>query len=369
MENFNLDKLMAFVGKLDYTLWGVRITDIFIAIFILLFAYFLKVQLSNLVIKNLKLITSKTKSQTDDKFLKIIEPPLQLSILIVGFYFAANWIDIKGFNQIALSIQRTLIVFTLFWALYRTVNEFAYIFKKFSAKFGKELSDDIANFIVKFLKVVVIALGAMTILDGWGINVSAFVASLGLVGMAFALAAKDTAANLFGSLVIFTDRPFRQGDWVQTPEVEGVIETIGIRSTRVRTFAQALVSVPNAVIANSPITNWSLMGKRRIKMRLGLTYSTNTEQLEAVLKDIREMLKNHPDIHPDVIMVYFDEFQDSSLSLFCYFFTKTTIWSQYLKVREDVNLRIMKIVENNGCSFAFPSQSIYVESLPKEQLI
>ena len=193
-------------------------------------------------------------------------------------------------------------------------------------------------------------------------------ASLGLVGMAFALAAKDTAANLFGSLVIFTDRPFKIGDWIQTPQVEGTVENIGIRSTRVRAFTQALISVPNATIANSPITNWSKMGRRRIKTRLGLTYSTTKEQMQNILEGLRAMLKNHPDIHDDTIMVRFDEFGDSSLSIFCYFFTTTTNWAKFLETKEDVNFKIMEIVEKNGSSFAFPSQSIYVESMPKQTM-
>jgi MscS family membrane protein len=351
---------------LNYTIYNIKVVDIIIAIGILFIAYFLKVQLAKIVLKNLKFLTSKTKTSLDDKLLHIIEPPLQLAILIIGFYLAERWIDIDGFKSIAKSLEKTFITFTIFWVLYRCVNEFSYIFTKFSSKFGKELSDDVANFVIKFLKVIILVIGGMTILEGWGINVGAFVASLGLIGMAFALAAKDTAANLFGSLVIFTDKPFLKGDWILTPEVEGTIESIGIRSTRVRTFAQALVSVPNAIIANSAITNWSRMGKRRIKMRLGLTYSTHVNELEKVLVDIREMLKNHHEVHPDVIMVYFDEFQDSSLSLFCYFFTKTTVWEEYLRVREDINLKIMKIVEDNGCSFAFPSQSIYIESMPKK---
>ena len=111
------------------------------------------------------------------------------------------------------------------------------------------------------------------------------------------------------------------------------------------------------------------MGKRRIKMRLGLTYSTNTAQMENILKDLRQMLSNHNDVHKDTIMVHFDQFDDSSLSLFCYFFTSTTVWSEYLSVREDINLKIMKIVETNGAGFAFPSQSVYVESMPKKEML
>jgi len=350
---------------LEYTIFDIKATDIIISIGILFVAYFFKIQLTKIILKNLRLITRKTKTNLDDKLLGIIESPLKLSILVLGFYFAERWINIKGFQPIATNIVETLIVFIIFWILYRAVNEFSYIFTKFSSKFGKNLSEDISNFIIKFLKVIILIIGAMTILDGWGINVGAFVASLGLVGMAFALAAKDTAANLFGSLVIFSDKPFKKGDWILTPDVEGTIQSIGIRSTRVRTFAQALVSVPNAVIANSAITNWSKMGKRRIKMRLGLTYSTDATQMENILKDLRQMLKSHPDVHQDTVMVYFDKFEDSSLSLFCYFFTTTTVWAEYLRVKENINLEIMKIVEQNGASFAFPSQSIYVESMPK----
>lgn len=354
---------------LDYTLFDIKVINIIISIAILFISFFLKTQLSNVVIKSLKVMVAKTKTTLDDKLLNIIEPPLKLLVVALGFYLAVKWLDIKSFELIAISIEKTLITFIIFWILYRAVNEFSYIFKKFSSKLNQNLSDDISNFISKFLKVIIIVIGAMTILDGWGINVSAFVASLGLIGMAFALAAKDTTANLFGSLVIFADKPFEKGDWILTPDVEGTIDSIGIRSTRVRTFAQALVSIPNAVIANSAITNWSQMGKRRIKMRLGLTYSTNTAQLENILKELREMLKSHPDVHQETIMVYFDKFEDSSLSLFCYFFTTTTVWASYLGVREDINLKIMKIVEDNGAEFAFPSQSIYVENMPKNEMI
>ena len=353
----------------SYTILDIKVINIFISIGIFFIAYFTKEFLTKIILKNLRLLTAKTKNDTDDKFIDILEPPMKFSILILGFFLAEEWLEFSRFQAITANIEKTLITFVLFWILYRAIDQFSYIFTKFSTRFGKSLSTDVENFVIKFLKVITIIIALMTISADWGINVSAFVASLGLIGMAFALAAKDTAANLFGSIVIFTDKPFKKGDWILTPDVEGSIESIGIRSTRVRTFAQALVSVPNAVIANSAITNWSQMGKRRIKMRLGLTYSTNTSQMENILKDLRQMLKNHPDVHKDTIMVHFDEFQDSSLSLLCYFFTTTTIWSKFLEVREDVNLKMMKIVEQNGASFAFPSQSIYVESMPKNEMI
>ncbi len=354
---------------LAYSVLGIRLVDIFIAIGIFLLIYIAKAFLTKIILKNLRILARKSKNDVDDKFIDILEPPLNFSIIIIAFFLAEEWLDLQGFEEVLKHIERTLITFTMFWVLFRCIDQFSYVFSRFSSRFGKSLGSDIENFIIKFLKVIVSIIAIMTIFDSWGVNISAFVASLGLVGMAFALAAKDTAANLFGSLVIFTDKPFAKGDWILTPDVEGTIDSIGIRSTRVRTFAQALVSVPNAVVANSAITNWSQMGKRRIKMRLGLTYSTKTDQMQMILSDLREMLKHHKDIHQDTIMVYFDRFDDSSLSLFCYFFTTTTVWSEYLRVKEDVNLKIMRIVENNDAGFAFPSQSVYVENITQKEMI
>ncbi len=350
---------------LSYRIMGVSTLDIVISFAIFVIAMVLSNIISKSVISVLKKISSKTKTKLDDEILSILESPLRVSIILFGFYISKQWLKLEKIDVFLNNLIKSIATFIIFWILYKIVDKFAYIFEKFSHRFGQKLSEDIENFTVKTLKILVIILGIMSILQGWGINVSAFIASLGLVGMAFALAAKDTAANLFGSLVIFTDRPFKIGDWIETPNVEGTVEEIGIRSTRIRTFSQALVSVPNAVIANSAITNWSKMQKRRIKMRLGLTYDTTKEQMKDILNEIKEMLQNHPDIHKDTIMIRFDEFADSSLSIFCYFFTVTTNWSEYLSIREDINLKIMEIVQKNRASFAFPSQSLYIETMPQ----
>jgi MscS family membrane protein len=352
---------------LNYSFFDISIKNLIIAIVVFSFFIFLRALFTKIVLKTLKQLTQKTKSDIDNKLIEIFEPVLKLVFIIIGFYAAKGILSIEKFDKFANNLGRSLIAFTIFWTLYRSIESFSYIFKKFSLKFNKKISSDIENFIIKTLKIIIIILGAMTIFQEWGFNIGAFVASLGLGGLAFALAAKDTAANLFGSLVVFTDRPFKIGEWIQTPDVEGVVDDIGIRSTKIRTFSQAIVTVPNAVIANSAITNWSRMGKRRIKMRIGLTYSTTRQKLQTILNDIRQMLKNHKDVHQGTIMIYFDKFEDSSLSIFCYFFTTTTVWEEYLKAREDINLKIMKIIEDNEAEFAFPSQSIYIEKMDSKQ--
>ncbi|WP_037940264.1 mechanosensitive ion channel family protein [Sulfurospirillum arcachonense] len=354
---------------LEYGIFGLKVIDIIISIVIISLSFLGKTIFSKTILEMLKRFTKKTKTTIDDDMLEVLESPLKLSFILLGFYMAKEWLKIEGIEPFLNSMIKSFMIFIIFLIFYKALDKSSNIVKKFSLNFGKELSADIENFIIKTFRIIIIIIGAMSILSEWGINVSAFVASLGLVGMALALAAKDTAANLFGSLVIFTDRPFRIGDWVLTPDVEGTVEEIGIRSTKIRTFAQALVNVPNAVIANTAITNWSRMGKRRIKMRLGLTYSTTTTQMEKILEELRALLKNHKDVHQDSIMVNFDEFEGSSLSVFCYFFTTTTVWKEYLNVREDINLKMMKIVEQNDASFAFPSQSIYFENLPENKMI
>ncbi len=353
---------------LSYKILDISLQNLSIALGIFILTLIFSTVFSKFLMSLLRKLTSKTKTKVDDQFLAILEVPLKFSIILLGFDLSKEWLNLSKLDAVLDRFIHSFATFIIFWILYRLVGKFAYIFDKFSSKFGKKLSADIENFMVKTFKILVVIIGFMSILQGWGINVSAFLASLGLVGMAFALAAKDTAANLFGSLVVFTDRPFKLGDWIQTPEVEGTVENIGIRSTKVRAFSQALISVPNATIANTPITNWSQMGKRRIKTRLGLTYSTTKEQMQTILKELRQMLQKHPEIHNDTIMIRFDEFADSSLSIFCYFFTTTTNWVKFLEVREDVNFKIMDIVEKNGASFAFPSQSLYIESTPKQTM-
>lgn len=331
---------------------------------ILIFFLLFRTIFRKTIIKLLEKITSKTKNNIDVKVVDLIKAPIDFLFFVIGLKVSTDYLNITSDIQLYIdNFIQSLFSFIIFWSVYRLIEPISEIFITTREKFqGKELGRDLINLILKGVKVVIFALGCISILNEWGYNITGFLASLGLVGMAVALAAKDTVANLFGSLVIFSDKPFKIGDWVKTSSVEGIVEEVGIRSTKIRTFAQALVSVPNASLANEPILNWSKMGKRRIKMTIGLTYSTTSVQMNAVLKEIREYLSNSEDIDQNQIMIHFTEFQDSSLGIFCYFFTKTIVWAEFLQIKEKINLKIMEIVEKNGCSFAFPSQSIYIEN-------
>lgn len=338
--------------------------QVFLAIVVIALFYFLRKIVTKTIFSLLEKIVKKTKSNFDDNLLGVLRNPFELFLLIVGFYVASKIVKIDGhLAELINTFIKSAFTFVLFLAIFKLVSPISETIISSSSKIkSKNLGKDLANLITRFIQVIVVALGIITILQEWGYNITGFLASLGLVGMAIALAAKDTVANLFGSLVIFSDKPFKIGDWVKTPNAEGIVEAVGIRSTKIRTFAQALISVPNATLANNEILNWSRMGKRRIKMTLGLTYSTTTQQMTDIVNEIRTMLNEDENIHQETIHIYFTDFNDSSLGIFCYFFTKSTNWAEYMRVREEVNLKLMKIVEDNGSAFAFPSQSIYLEN-------
>jgi MscS family membrane protein len=265
-------------------------------------------------------------------------------------------------NQDFLMLKslRTALIVLVAWVGYNLTESL--LCEEFAKKFGFTVDRILLPFLSKIVKFVIIALAVSIIAQELGYEISGLIAGLGLGGLAVALAAKDALANIFGGIVIITDKPFTIGDWISTPSVEGTVEDITFRSTRIRGFAHSLITVPNAKMADEPITNWTRMGKRRISFHLGVTYTTPVAKLKKCVQLIRELLESHPEVHKETIFVRFDSFNDSSLDIFIYFFTVTTIWGEFLKVKEEINYNIMEILENEGVSIAFPSRSLYLET-------
>lgn len=325
----------------------------------LLFVFFRKI-FTSFIVKLLEKFIKNTSTKIDDKIMNILNGPLRFAIIVLGFYFSLKYlqIDLKLVNE----LFKTFVVYIIFWVLYDSVVVFESSIRQFAKKIGHELYQEIGDFLVKIIKIAIIIIGFVAILQVWGINISAFIASLGLGGLAFALAAKDTAANLFGGLTLLADKSLKIDDWIKVNGVEGVVEEIGLRTTKIRTFEKSLITVPNQILANQPVENFSRRGIRRIKFRVGVTYGTPVLTLENIVVEIRNMLESHPDIAQDATMlVRFDEFEDSSLSIFIYTFSATADWAKYLEIRENVNILIMKIIERNNAEFAFPSQTLYIE--------
>jgi len=350
------------------TLFDIPLANFILAILVFLFILGLRKIFTLIVIVFLQRLTKFSTTYYDDKVISALKAPLRFSFIIIGLHFF--FLLIFKDTETIKNILNTLVIYTVFWAILSITEALRGLIYSATGKFNAELSKEIGNFIIAILKILIAGIGLGAMLQVWGINVTALVASLGIGGLAFALAAKDTAANLFGSFSLLADKSIRIGEWIKVNGVEGTVETIGMRTTKIRSFQKSLITVPNHIVANNPIENFSRRGIRRIKMHIGLTYSTNSEQIRKIMKDIKEMLKGHEGIsQSDSLMVNFDTFGDSSLNIFIYTFTKTANWAKYLEIREEVNLQIMKIVEDNGSSFAFPSQSIYVEQMPGENVL
>ena len=252
----------------------------------------------------------------------------------------------------------------LMWFAARLTDRLTDIWGEKAESTEGTFDDQLVPVVKTLAKLLVFIVGLLAIIQNLGGEVGSVLAGLGIGGAAIALASKDTIANLFGSIVIFVDRPFQVGDWVEIGAQEGTVEAVGLRVTRIRTFANSLITVPNSALTTTAINNWSRMRKRRIKLTIGVTYSATPDQLEEGVKQIRAVLEGDERISQDFMLVNFTNFGASSLDIFIYAFTTTTRWDEYMAVRQELLLEFMRRFQDIGLSFAFPSQSLYIESMP-----
>jgi len=343
---------------------GIPLSDWALAASVFVAFLFLRKLFSTIVMDFAKRLAKKTRTDFDDNVIKALQNPLRFLFIILGFLAAINLLPLEPQTRtFHLDVAGSLTTFLIFWMVYNLVEPFSFFFDHLSGAFGTSLTEDLKHFFVRSFKIVIAFLGLMAILQEWGINVAAFLGGLGLAGMAVALAAKDTVSNVFGGLTIFMDQTFTKGDWIETPFVDGTVESIGLRATKIRSFAKALITVPNSKLADAPVINWSRMTHRRIKMTIGLEYGSTAAQLEAIVEKIRAYLASHPDVAQDTTqMVHLVEFGESSINLNLYYFTKTTNWLAWRDVVSANMIDFKKIVEDEGAAFAFPSRTVYLEN-------
>jgi MscS family membrane protein len=310
-------------------------------------------------------LAERTQTTLDNTLLHAAEKPLGWLIFLLGIWGSVLVIDpsseILPFVAIVERIGRMVSIVLMGWFLWRLIDGFSVYAMSQAKKTDSSLDDQLVPFISKTVKLFLIVTGFLVVAQNMGYSTSGLIASFGIGGIAVAMAAKDTIANLFGSVMLLIDRPFAVGDWIKTSEFEGVVEEIGFRSTRIRTFERTLVNVPNSMLANMVIDNIDARSQRRIKMRIGVTYTTSTEKMKQAIEGIEKILREHPGVDQTFSLVKFDNFEDSSLSIFLYYFSQSTEWSVYLQVRQEVNMQIMQLLESLGLEFAFPSRSLYIE--------
>src|SRR5690625_1881773 len=307
-------------------------------------------------------LSKKMRSSFVATLLQAFERPFQWFFIIVGIYAALYYYPyVNHVNETFIQLLRAFIIFLITWGLLNVASKSSHLFETIDKKTSIEIDEILIPFLSRALQVIIIAISISVILQEFNYNIGGFITGLGLGGLAFSLAAQDALSNLFGGIVIITEKPFTIDDWIETPSVEGVVEDISFRSTRVRTFAQALVTVPNATLANEPITNWSKMGKRQITFSFMLMYDTPTTIVENAVTKIDEAVRTHPEVHQETIYVKVNNLTDQGIEIMLNFFTASTEYDPYIHTREELNLRILDILKEEGAEVATPMRNFQTE--------
>ena len=308
------------------------------------------------------------KQNWKTEFVEQMESPLGL--FVAGLFWYA-WIRYLKLEALAFGVTNGLVqvVFgvAITWAVYCCVEVLGVFFKSGTGKKESLPGKQLIPFLEKTLKIAVILFGFLAVLQNMGVNVFSLLAGLGLGGLAFALAAKDTAANLFGSIMILADNPFKIGDWVLVDGVEGTVEEIGFRSTRIRTFYNSLVTIPNANMANAQIDNMGERSYRRVSTHLDIAYNTPREKIENFITGVRKIIDKHPSTRKDSYHVYFSDYGESSLKIMLYFFFIADDWGEELKSKQDIYLKIFDLAQELNIEFAYPTQTLYFNNLKNRE--
>lgn len=306
-----------------------------------------------------------TENLWDDALLDALAKPLSLLIWVVGIAFAADIVAEVSRAPIFKAVPPVRdvgVIVALAWFLIRVVRRMEANWVRRHEAAGRTVDRTSVDAIGRLVRVAVLITAALVILQTLGYSISGVLAFGGIGGVAVGFAAKDLLANFFGGLMIYLDRPFSVGDWIRSPDrdIEGTVEEIGWRLTRIRTFDKRPLYVPNATFTTIALENPSRMSHRRIYETVGIRYD-DAAKMREVTADVEAMLRSHPDIAADqLIMVHFTGFGPSSLDFFVYCFTRTTVWAEYHRVKQDVLLKIEGIIADHGCEIAFPTTTVHV---------
>ena len=406
IDEFNLQYL---VNKID-SIYGISfisgltsyhlkfsIGQIVVVIFIMGILRLLNLKIISLIANLIARFFVRSKdadSESIRQYLRMsIDTPLKYSLYLLGIQISVFiLVDDPILIETIMPWINTTYMALLTWGLYAILNNSINIYAHTLLEKYPNVRKEMIVFILRIIKIILILLVILFLFTQLGIDIKAIAASLGVGGIAIALASKDTLANFFSSLNIMTDNSFSQGDWIKTSNVEGTVVDIRMRTTRIRTFDNAMITVPNTQLANTPIINWSKRKiGRRIKMTLGITYDSQMKDIVQLKKDIFEMLDNHPNIASNkniqeshsrrfeaikkedlqgikrTLLVYIDAYGASSIDILIYCFSRSPDWEEWLITKEDVLVKLEALVKKNNCDFAYPTQTIMLKK--EEELI
>jgi MscS family membrane protein len=288
--------------------------------------------------------------------------PLGLMAMALVWWAGLSLLALPDLAWSVISIAVKLLVsLSGIWSAFRLVDILDALLMKKVSKTATKFDDLLVPMVSKSLKVFVVVVGIVFVADNLNVDVSSLLAGLGLGGLAFALAAKDLLGNFFGSLTVLLDRPFHIGDWVVIGDVEGSVEEVGFRSTRVRTFYNSLITLPNALLTTTNIDNMGARRYRRMRTMLSLTYATTPEKIDAFCEGVRTLIQLHPYMRKDYYHVYFNEYGPASLNILVYVFWETPDWNTELRERHRFLVDILRLAKQLEVEFAYPTQTIYLK--------
>ncbi len=349
---------------------GIDLSSVLSAIGVFVVFILIRGLFTRILVARLQRWAVRTTNALDDAAVAALEPPLRFVPIVIGSYFVTEILPFEDkADSVATDFVRSLVVFVLFWIFYRLVEAL----RMLSPRIASVLTDELVDWLIRGLKVAFVFLGAVTVLEIWGIEVAPILAGLGIVGIAVALGAQDLFRNLIAGVLILGEQRFGRGDWITVDGVvDGNVEAIGFRSTRIRLFDKSPVYVPNARLSDNPLVNHTRMTHRRISWMIGVEYGTTIEQLGRIRAEIEDFLAGNAAFAqpPEVPMfVRIDRFSNSSIDIMVYCFTRTTVWGEWLAEKERLAYRIKEIVEGAGTAFAFPSRSIYLAAEGAEAFV
>ena len=347
---------------------GNTVTHYVISALLLVVALLARRIVTRLVFPALRKIASKTATTLDDKLFPALESPVAAFVMVVGIFAALRVLKLTPQADEFISYgSRVAFTLVIFWGLWRALAALL----EHASELARTRSSTIASFmpwIKKTLLTVFIIVGALLTIQSLGYDVKAILAGLGIGGLAFALAAQDTLANVFGAIVVAIDQPFKIGEAVKIGPNVGGVEDIGLRSTRIRLVDKSLMIVPNKTVAAETITNLSRFTRRRFEQVIGLTYRTKPEQMTAIVEEIRGLITTQPEVDKTSVMVFFRDFSASSLDIWVVYEIPDPDFQKAMRVKERVNLAIMRAIEARGLSFAFPTQTLEFSGPVAEKL-
>ncbi|MDP2109723.1 MAG: mechanosensitive ion channel family protein [Thiobacillus sp.] len=319
------------------------------------------------LLRHIEKIAARTPASWDDALIKSARKPLTLIVWVTGVAFALQIVHEHSGAPVftfAVPTRNTVIVAALAWFLLKLIRHATHTIMSRSAAMGDALDYTTLDALSKLGRFSVVIIAALIILQTLGFSISGVLAFGGIGGIAVGFAAKDMLANFFGGLTIYLDRPFAVGEWIRSPEkqIEGTVEYIGWRHTRVRAFNKNPIYVPNALFTTIVVENPTRMTNRRIKETIGIRYA-DLDKMAPIVAEVKAMLQAHPEIDPNAtLIVNFNEFAASSLNFFIYTFTKTVEWVHFHEVKQDVLLKVAAIIQSHGAEIAFPTRTLHIES-------